>query len=192
MKFRLDSFCSILRVVRPCCLTFAILSLSYVPEVAGQEVFKKTQDITSLKGMRQEQVLELIGKPDSRKVGAEGSGKETWTYGRSLILFTDSLVSGWSNAGELRPRRNLARVRKSKSSEYDRYSSTWENDWTPQEADRPEEVIEDIMTELSEEERIEDGEPSSEDHSSKSKLNEEESVPTSSTLGSDSSISSPP
>ncbi len=176
-------------------LLFLVLNTALCSEVLSQEIFKKDQDIATLKGMKREQVLELIGKPDSTKGDVETTGKETWTYGRSLILFTDGIVSGWSNAGELRPRRNLARVKKSKNSEYDRYSSSWENDWTPQQLDRPEEVIEDIMNEMAEDEEAEgaeEQETEAEDYSSKSKLNEEESASTSSTLGKASSTSSPP
>ncbi len=173
-----------------CFALFLGVFLASVSFVLAQESIQRSNDLTSLKGLSRTQIVKLLGKPDSLK--EQPPEKEAWTYGRSLILFTDGVVSGWSNAGELRPRRNLARVKNPRSSEYDRFSSSWTNDWTPQDLVEPEEVISDIMEDMELQEPSGEAATVEPDYSSKSKLNEDESVSTSSTVGKASSMSSSP
>lgn len=95
-----------------------------------------------LKGLTGAEVKTRFGEPDEIK--NDSSRSEAWYYGKSLIIFEDGKVEGWSDAGQLRGRENLAAIRSS-SSDYDLFLRRWVNAWTLRKPLEPQQVVLDLM-----------------------------------------------
>lgn len=96
-----------------------------------------------LQGLGVEEVQATFGTPDQKT--ASESGRETWSYGRSIILFREGKVSAWSDAGELSRRKNLAKVQnKDVLAEQER--ELWKNPWTPQQALGDRQVLQQLVS----------------------------------------------
>lgn len=163
----------------------AALSVPFPTATAiAQELRWESEKELALKGSTLEQVRAVLGTPDAERNEAEGA--TSWVYGRSLVFFRNGRVTAWSNAGELEKRRNLARVAEDQGTEYEEFSSSWKNDWTPQKAQKPEHVLRELM---GADGNVAIGQP--ENYSSKSKSKDAGSEPTLSTDGSESKRLSP-
>ena len=82
-----------------------------------------------LQGLSAKEVVQHFGPPDQKQ--KTSSGKETWSYGRSIILFRDGKISAWSDAGELAKRIKLAKL-SNKDRRATQEREHWKNPWTTQ------------------------------------------------------------
>ncbi len=124
----------------------AFLSVLYLLLIVGLRIpIAAAEQDERLSGLSGKEVERRFGPPDERRSGQEG--KESWLYGKSVILFRNGKVTAWSNAGEMSGRENLATVR---SGEDDEESSRylWQNPWTPQEGPNAKKVLEDLFLRL--------------------------------------------
>lgn len=105
-----------------------------------------------LQGMKAEEVERRFGQPDQRR--ASDSARETWTYGKSVLLFRNGVVSAWSDAGELSRLLNLAKVRTT-DSRGKQERDLWKNPWTPQEGITEESILDELIDRALSEQRTE-------------------------------------
>ena len=102
----------------------------YTSTVLAQTPEAPPNDTGDLKNSTVEAILEKFGLPDQKRV--ESKERESWYYGRSINIFSSGRVVGWSDAGELLERKNLAQVEKKPESEQPAGPvDAWENAWTP-------------------------------------------------------------
>lgn len=109
-------------------------------QLAEPQVKIKTE--LDLKGLKQEQVAEKLGKPD--QVNTKSKSQFQWIYGQSIVFFQDDAVIAWSDNGDLSSRANLATIRDRSSADYADFIRKWKNPWTPIKTAKPSEVI-DLM-----------------------------------------------
>lgn len=84
---------------------------------------------TSFYGLTTGQVKTRFGDPD--EVRNKPSGSTEWSYGRSVIFFSNDKVTAWSDAGELVQREKMALLKSDRSKRDDTLSEEWVNPWTP-------------------------------------------------------------
>ncbi|MCB0323086.1 MAG: hypothetical protein KDD69_05910 [Bdellovibrionales bacterium] len=112
--------------------------------VAAQVLTEPRQAASALKGLTTSEVEQHFGPPDKRLNQTENA--ETWSYGRSIVLFKEGRVTAWSSAGELEQRRRVAQLQPEKKPEPQQFSSTeWENPWTPKVRPGADEVVLELM-----------------------------------------------
>lgn len=124
--------------------SFTLLVFAPVePVLAEQPVIQPRLDVEpTLRGLTEDQLTELLGKPD--KVLKEGERNE-WTYGNSLIFFSNGVVNGWSDEGEFESRKFTAsfnppdKMRKNKLKETE--VGGWENSWQREDPVTSDDVI---------------------------------------------------
>ncbi len=101
------------------------------------------QGLRGIKGLRASQVMRRFGEPDARRGDARVSG--TWKYGSSILIFSKGRVTSWSDAGELASRQNLALIKETGLSDYEVFSATWENAWTPKRQLTANDILDDLL-----------------------------------------------
>jgi len=101
--------------------------------------------VNSLKGLKQNVLIELMGPPDSKEGSLPDS---TWIYGSSLIFLKDGIVVSWSDSGNLKSRANLALIRDTSKSDYEVFSRKWINLWTPKKVTTPKEVLDLLISKM--------------------------------------------
>lgn len=127
-------------------IVLASALLTAFPAVGStQSAVESSRVDVGLKGLSGEEVEARFGAPDRRQ--ADSDGRETWSYGRSLILFQGGRVSAWSNTGELERRSNVRELHDNNTPNLEvEYSSTaWSNPWTPKEGVEADEVVLELM-----------------------------------------------
>jgi hypothetical protein len=101
-------------------------------------VFASPGDAEDFKNKSMADIQNLLGDPDAKK--SMGEGRESWSYGSSIVLFRDGTVTAWSDAGELREQKNLSQIQKQEVA-----ISPWLNPWTPEPEVTAEEVVDDLL-----------------------------------------------
>ena len=113
-----------------------------------------------LKGLSQKKIIELFGPPNRKYSSSQGS--ESWTYGSSIVFFTDGKVSAWSDSGELSHGQHVAAMQASHgftgSNSFDSGHNPadageltkrkhWKNAWTPKQEISEKDVLDSIIDE---------------------------------------------
>lgn len=83
------------------------------------------QDLSNLRGMKKEEILELLGPPSRIGQINQNSNSQTLYFGSSQILLINDSVASWIDTGELDKRYSLAKPAKKDTWE------KWTNPWTP-------------------------------------------------------------
>lgn len=126
----------LIRLLLPICAGLLCAAVSPLCAVGQQE--------SGLSGLGAKEVETRLGPPDERRV--TGDGRESWIYGRSVILFNNGKVTAWSNAGEMEGRQNLADVLIRDGADSSKY--LWENPWTPRPGPQPRDILQELFTRM--------------------------------------------
>jgi hypothetical protein len=134
-------------VQRACCLFAAVFAAnSACAQSADGVITAPERSEVSLSNATEEEIRSRFGEPDA--VEPERTGA-TWRYGRSQVFFSDGVVSGWLDSGDLAERQFSAAL-KSKRKPGDPFEGAlpkkgWKNDWQPAEGVAPEDIVDSLM-----------------------------------------------
>lgn len=114
------------------------------PQVFGGEATPPPPPPLQIRGLSTEDITALYGAPDAKHPTRSG---ESWQYGGSSILFSENVVTGWSDIGELHEREVLHSLHRRPSSELPDPTDDkgWSTPWRRQERIPAEEVVDELL-----------------------------------------------